>query len=68
MKRCTECPLSQGRQGVFPGTKKGEDGGATLEPPTGTLYWSLGLRRFQGSGLFFRSQLGEWGEGVFSGK
>jgi hypothetical protein len=22
-----------------------------------TLYWSLGLNRFQGSGLFFRSQL-----------
>ena len=33
------------------------DGGATLKPPGGTLYWSLGLRRFQGSGLFFLSQL-----------
>lgn len=29
----------------------------TLEPSRGTLYWSLGLRRFQGSGLFFLSQL-----------
>lgn len=33
------------------------DGGETLEPPGDTLYWSLGLRRFQGSGLFFLSQL-----------
>lgn len=32
-------------------------GGAALEQPGDTLYWSLGLRRFQGSGLFFLSQL-----------
>lgn len=48
-----------GRGGGVPRGRWGprEDGSTTPEPPRVTLYWSLGLRRFQGSGLFFRSQL-----------
>lgn len=53
---------SEGRVGPWD-----EQSGYRTSATKATLYWSLGLRRFQGSGLFFRSQLWRRGQGAMAG-
>lgn len=53
---CNEYPRPLGAEG-HPRDQELRGWRCNPRASRGTLYWSLGLRRFQGSGLFFLSQL-----------